>query len=167
MTEVHTHSTQARGTVHVHTRRKTPRQSHGRGSAECLGNSGWKCGAIDFVADTGHTTAVAASPRGAHTPVLVDSRLTREINLRYISMGTELSKQERGENNLGSAEAATATTQLIAAKWHAWLQDAESLCLQGRFRAYREVRARCCAFFFSGGAIEKRPLQYSTTVRNI
>ena len=61
-------------------------------------------------------------------------------------MGTELSKQDRGENVVGSvaeSTAAAATTQrLIAGKWHAWLQDAEGLYLQGRFRAYREVRDR-------------------------
>ena len=64
------------------------------------------------------------------------------------NMGTELSKQERGESVGSAAEPSTATTPAIAAKWHAWLQDAEGLYLQGRFRAYREVRACCCEFFF-------------------
>eukprot|EP00903_Cladosiphon_okamuranus_P008302 g7988.t1 len=54
-------------------------------------------------------------------------------------MGTELSKQDKGESIGSAAEASTATTQLVAAKWHAWLQDAEGLYLRGRFRAYQEA----------------------------
>lgn len=70
----------------------------------------------------------------------------RQLLLDLVSMGTELSKQEEGER-LGSAvEASAATTRVIMAKWHAWLQDTEDLYLQGRFRAYREVRAFCYGF---------------------
>lgn len=80
---------------------------------------------------------------------LFNSRLARDLRpCPHINMGTELSKQERGESVGSAAEPSTATTQAIAAKWHAWLQDAEGLYLQGRFRAYREVRACCCEFFF-------------------
>lgn len=57
-------------------------------------------------------------------------------------MGTELSKPSGGDSHASAAAAAAveAPTQVLAAKWHAWLQDAETLYLRGRFGAYQEVR---------------------------
>lgn len=57
-------------------------------------------------------------------------------------MGTELSKPRGGHASAAAAAAGSAVeapTQVLAAKWHAWLQDAETLYLRGRFGAYQEV----------------------------
>lgn len=86
--------------------------------------------------------ALLALPSCTHKGELVDWRLAKNSALAPYIMGTELSKQDKGESIGSASEASRATTQLIAAKWQAWLQDAEGLYLQGRFRAYREVR--CC-----------------------
>lgn len=69
-------------------------------------------------------------------------------------MGTELSKQQQGgedEDEALDARSTTATTlplPLVAEKWHDWLQGAESLYIQGRFRAYQKVRAFFCVLCF-------------------
>ncbi|CAM9342572.1 unnamed protein product, partial [Ectocarpus fasciculatus] len=67
------------------------------------------------------------------------------------SMGTELSKQQcrEGGDNYGrramdSSTSAAAggkapTTQMVVGKWAGWLQDAEVLYLQGKFRAFQEA----------------------------
>ncbi|CAM9179042.1 unnamed protein product, partial [Pylaiella littoralis] len=64
---------------------------------------------------------------------------------RGLIMGTELSKQQQGgedEDEALDARSTTATTlplPLVAEKWHDWLQGAESLYIQGRFRAYQKA----------------------------
>ncbi|CAM9709223.1 unnamed protein product [Scytosiphon promiscuus] len=61
-------------------------------------------------------------------------------------MGTELSKQQgRGSGSsrrtaaAGAAAASVASTQLVVAEWHDWLNAAEVLFLQGRYGAHREA----------------------------
>ncbi|CAN0472663.1 unnamed protein product, partial [Ectocarpus sp. 12 AP-2014] len=66
-------------------------------------------------------------------------------------MGTELSKQqcrEGGDNNgrraMDSSSSTSAggkapTTQVVVGKWAGWLQGAEVLYLQGKFRALQEA----------------------------
>lgn len=72
------------------------------------------------------------------------------------SMGTELSKQQCreggdkcGRRAMDSSSSTAAggkapTTQIVVGKWAGWLQGAEVLYLQGKFRAFQEVSTLLC-----------------------